>query len=345
MSESRAHDKESIRYCPVRGTMTVISPSRRGAARHLRSNQGELPKLDGRCPFCPGHESDTEPTVDHFPELSASHWVRAVKNKFPLVHPADEGANRAVVAHEVERAAAQEWTNHGVHEVLIEGAEHDAELEVQPHEQVVALFRMFQRRYRVLREAEGVKSVALFRNRGRRAGSSQPHPHAQVVALPVQTPDELRADTLAKAHYEAHGRTVWATEVERAAADGRHLRAQAGLVAFTPFAPSYNHEVWIGPSGERGCADFAETDAATIDALAHCVQQVVRAVRGTAALDYNLVVRLPPLAAVAAHHAFWFVAVLPRAQGAGAGFELSTAMQVVTVTPERAAEQLRAALA
>lgn len=343
MSLGVSGDAESIRRCAVRGTMTVVSPSRKGAARHLKSTQGELPELDGRCPFCPGHEADTEPTVDEYPNPPAPHRVRAVRNKFPLVHTMSK-ANGPGTGHPPIGATSHEWCNHGVHEVLIEGAVHDAELEKQPHAQVVALLSMFQRRYRALRAMEGVNSVAIFRNRGRRAGSSQPHPHAQVIALPVVTPDEFRADELALASYRAHGRTAWATAREEATRAGRVVLSRGAVTAFAPFAPSHNHEVWMGPSSEGAHADFAGVDPETIDTLASCVQQIVRAVRETAALDYNLVLRLPRLDALSAPHAFWFLAVMPRAQGAGAGFELSTGMHVVTVTPERAAEQLRNAL-
>jgi UDPglucose--hexose-1-phosphate uridylyltransferase len=97
----------------------------------------------------------------------------------------------------------------------------------------------------------------------------------------------------------------------------------------------------IVPRDARG--SFLEIDDARIAPLAEALLRVLRRLR-RAAFDpaYNLVVRMPPLDAPHDDARFWFLDVLPR-RGGGAGYELATGIDVVTVTPERAAEELRAA--
>jgi galactose-1-phosphate uridylyltransferase len=75
--------------------------------------------------------------------------------------------------------------------------------------------------------------------------------------------------------------------------------------------------------------------------LAPLLARSLRRIRSaTHEAAYNLVFRLPPVGATEADGAFWYVDIIPRLAGQ-AGFELSTGIQIVTVTPEVAAERLR----
>lgn len=107
----------------------------------------------GRCPFCPGHESDTPPTI----AASGDPWrVRVFANKYP---PA-EGA-----------------------EVIVESPSHDGTFESISHAaECVVMYRDRMATHR------GAAHVALFRNDGAAAGSSIPHIHSQLVPLPFVPP-------------------------------------------------------------------------------------------------------------------------------------------------------------
>lgn len=135
----------SIRRHPITGEPILFAPERAGR-----------PQDDGasRCPFCPGHESDTPPEILR----RGDPWrVRVFPNKYP----AAKG-----------------------HEVIVESAEHDASFEdLRDPAEVIGVYA---ERYRAHRES--APCVALFKNHGPGAGASLRHQHSQLIPLPFVPP-------------------------------------------------------------------------------------------------------------------------------------------------------------
>ncbi|HEX2061707.1 MAG TPA: hypothetical protein VHK90_13285 [Thermoanaerobaculia bacterium] len=135
-----------FRNNPLSGERIVFAPGR--AAR--RSAFGE--ESAERCPFCPGHESDTPPELVR----AGDPWrVRVFPNKYPPV----DGA-----------------------EVIVESPRHEAFHDIEHAQDVV---RTYVERYRAHGEAA---YVAVFKNEGKRAGASIAHVHSQVIPLPFLPP-------------------------------------------------------------------------------------------------------------------------------------------------------------
>jgi len=140
-----------FRTNPITGERVLFAPeraSRRGAF-------GD--DSDERCPFCPGHETDTPPEVAHLGRSATDPWrVRVFPNKYPPI----EGA-----------------------EVIVESPRHeDSFANVEHAEEVVS---MYADRCRAHGDAA---YVSLFKNEGARAGASIPHVHSQLVPLPFVPP-------------------------------------------------------------------------------------------------------------------------------------------------------------
>ncbi len=326
--------EDSFRFDEVTGSFVAVAPSRRGASVHLDVDPGAgLPPLSGRCPFCPGHEADTEETLHAIPE--AGPWrVRVVRNRYPLV--------RAAATHASPREGFGSTPADGAHEVVVEARAHDADLCDLSADHVADVLRVYRSRVRTLASAPAVRSVGVFRNRGRRAGSSQPHPHGQLVATSVVGPLESARDAAARAHFEEHGvrllDAIVAREVEAAE---RVVEANDDVVVLCPWAPHFDHQAWIVP--RAGGGSIAGADDEVIVPLAEAlVRTLGRVRRATGGADYNLVFRLPPVASFGEPHAFWYLDVLPRG-GGFAGYEVATGIDIVTVAPEQAARELRAA--
>ena len=135
----------SIRRHPITGDPILYAPER--AARP----QGDEA---GRCPFCPGNESDTPPELLR----RGDPWrVRVFPNKYP--------------------AAAG-------HEVIVESPDHEASFEdlADP----IDVIAVYAERYRAHRGR--AEFVALFKNHGPGAGASLRHPHSQLIPLPFVPP-------------------------------------------------------------------------------------------------------------------------------------------------------------
>lgn len=295
-----------VRVDPWTGAEVILAPGRLsiGAVK-----PGGLPTPSERCPFCPGHEADAEPTRA---QIGEPWQVRALANRFPLV------------SHSMPHAR-------GAHEVIIESRAHETDLPDLDLDATARVLTMYRDRARALAEMEGAKVVVLFRNRGRRAGSSQPHPHAQIVALDFVPPEVRVRDARVLADPELHARAL---EMEQAG--GRVVRASGGFVTFCPFASSRAHAVRIAP--ETKIERLAHLDDGAIRALALHLRGALRGLRARMGLsDYNVLVRDP---ALETRGTFFCIDVLPRT-GGDAGFELHTGSSICLVAPEETAAALR----
>jgi UDPglucose--hexose-1-phosphate uridylyltransferase len=308
------------RVDPFTGRSVVIAPDRRwlGATR-----PGGPPTPEADCPFCPGGDAEREATIARWP--AEGPWrVRVVHNKFPLA------------TMDTERAEG--IPARGVHEIGVDAPEHDADLADLSVEQAIGMWRTYRDRVAALEARDGMRAVVLYRNRGRRAGSSQPHPHTQIAALDwVPFEVRLRWD-LATAHLRERGESVHSVELRRELEGPRMLSVDDRVVTFCPFAPSRPFEIRLAPRAPTGGFRTA-TDEDIASLATQLVGAATRLRRATAIADYNLVLR-QPLVGASGPAVAWHLELLPRT-GGDAGFELAADEMIVVVPPEDAARELR----
>lgn len=190
-----------FRTNPITGERVLFAPNR--AARRGAFGGGS----EERCPFCPGHESDTPPEVAR----AGDPWrVRVFPNKYPPI----DGA-----------------------EVIVESPSHaESFADVEHAEDVV---RMYADRCRAHEDAA---FVSLFKNEGAKAGASIPHVHSQVVPLPFVPPRierELagfaRGCVLCMECGDASRRSPYI------------IRETESFVWLAPYASAFAHQQWIAP--------------------------------------------------------------------------------------------------
>ncbi len=305
-----------LRVDPLSGTAVLLAPGRRGVGA---ARPAGLPTPSGRCPFCPGHEDDTE-IVEHEERDASGAWVaRVVRNRFPV-------------------AAAPAMPD-ARHEVIVESRDHDADLTTMSASEIETALRATRARLRALEAAPRIESVIYFRNRGRRAGSSQPHPHAQLVALPIVLPG-TRARAELAAEGASGGRTLLDRVLDDERAEGSRIVAdEDGWVTLCPYASERAFAARIAP-GFRAPRFSALGDDALATLAARLGDLCARLAIVTSGADYNVLIRDLPITSDAAH-TFFVVDVLPRT-GGDAGLELATGASVCVVRPEDAAAALRA---
>ncbi len=316
MSEPAPH----LRFDEWTDQWVTMAPGRRGIGA---MRPGGMPETSTRCPFCPGHEADAEVVSLRVGEP----WrVRAVANRFPLMRP--DAADPALAGAE---AAS------GAHEVIVESREHDRDLSVMSPSEARDVLWAWRDRSRALARLAGTRAVILFRNKGRRAGSSQPHPHSQIVALPFVPPLVARRAELGRRFRGVHGRSLVAHALEREREDRVRIVSDAeGVLTHCPFASAraWATRVLL----DRSPARFAELDDGRLETLAaHITRACRRALHASGATDYNVLVVDPPLDDDGDGFS---IEIVPRT-GGDAGFELATGTSVCVVLPEDAAAAMR----
>jgi UDPglucose--hexose-1-phosphate uridylyltransferase len=121
-----------------------------------RADRPNIFREGDRCPFCPGHESDTPPEIWR----DGDPWhIRIFPNKYPAT----------------ER-----------HEIIVESPQHAATFDQLMPQHASLAVEGYINRYRSL--AAQAEYVCIFKNHGILGGASIPHLHSQILATPFVPP-------------------------------------------------------------------------------------------------------------------------------------------------------------
>ncbi len=334
-----------VRQDRTSGRWVIIAPERAHrpsalwhAGKSAVATRKRLP-FDPDCPFCPGHEDGlpgivAQTQIDHAPD-----WcVRVVPNKFPALRVSEKEVSKQ--AEGSDRHAVAE--GYGLHEVIIESPRHNADLAAMTDLEIEAAVAMYRDRSEHLLKRPGIEAVVLFRNHGRRGGGSQPHPHAQVIALGFVPPGlKLLADW-SDCYYVDKGRCATCDEILIESADkSRVIEDGEDFVVLVPFAAEHPCEIWIVP--KRHQASFIELNEPQRREFALLLRRTLcRLLRAREDPPYNFVIDSASRAQLQSPSLHWRVRIAPDLTTWG-GFELGAGMAINPSMPEDDAALLRAA--
>jgi len=290
-----------IREDPLTDDRRIIASVRSRRPHILKEVVEEEPI---QCPFCRGNEALTPREL--FVVKGEEGWlVRVIPNKFPAI------------PH--------------MHDVVIDSPRHEDDIDTIGH--LDKLLWTYKERLVYYYNREGVKYVAVFRNRGRNAGASIPHPHSQVLATPFYPRRFLKE----KEKYERENRDVLGDFLRRETElQERVLSVSKSFVALMSYAPTTPYEIWIAPK-DRVSSFVFETKFEELAELIRDSVNLLKSYLGEG-LSYNLTVQSSPPWDMDYHY---YIRILPRVSVFG-GFELETENIIVSVAPEEAIMELRA---
>lgn len=228
----------------------------------------------------------------------------------------------------------------GHHEVVITSDPQQSIAEL-PLWRVAEVVDAYQVRYRTLMSKKSVKYIQIFHNHGKEAGASLSHPHSQLMAIPVVSPYiELQLHG-AERYHRNHGMNVFQTVLEYERETGvRTIYENEHFLVFCPFASRVAFETWIMPKRSDNPYFERITDEEKL-ALADALRTALAAIRdGLGDPAYNFFLNTAPCDGKEYPYYRWHFEILPKTS-VWAGFELSTGIEVSTLTPEKAAEYLR----
>ena len=124
----------------------------------------------------------------------------------------------------------------GSHEVFIL-RDHKRHIPDLDAEEMINLVRAYRERYRALAHEKYIAYVLIFHNHGREAGASLPHPHSQLIAMPVIPPDVMRSLRGSERFFHEHGTCVHCEMIQyELRVKKRIIDENNRFVAFAPFA-------------------------------------------------------------------------------------------------------------
>ncbi len=298
--------------------------------RANRPNQRRRDKLTYRQdddPFLAGHEQHTPrerlALRKEGSDVDDVNWlVRAIPNRYPAVPETTGHKNGA----------------RGVHDVVVECPDSRCLLTDLSVVEFARVLRAWQLRYTSLSQDPNLRCVTIFRNEGSAAGASIAHCHSQIIASEFLTSQmQSRVERVQQA--TDRGVNLYASWLESELSPGtRIIDESEGLITVCPFAGRFSWQTRFCPdaSGEH---DFRALDETQLLRLSARVLGVATALGNLLdGVPHNLLLTLPPTNQPTIFP--WMLDLTPRT-GSIAGFELSADMDIVTVSPESAADRLR----
>jgi UDPglucose--hexose-1-phosphate uridylyltransferase len=225
----------------------------------------------------------------------------------------------------------------GAHEVIIHGPEHVTSMAALTEERFAGAVAAWRERMRA--HAESASFVHLIVNEGPDAGASLAHSHAQLYALGFVPAEVARERERTGAYHERTmgGHLLSDVAVEEVRRAERLVAIDDDALLVCPWASRSPFELRVIP---RRPAPSFESDGDVGTAM---IRQAILALARVfdAPPQLNLWVRTAPRGAA---EFCWHVDIVPRLT-IRAGFELGTGVDVNVYPPERAATDLREALA
>jgi UDPglucose--hexose-1-phosphate uridylyltransferase len=228
----------------------------------------------------------------------------------------------------------------GIHEVIVEHPDHNTSLAVMKDSEVEDVIRTYKSRYVEIQKNPDIEAITIFKNHGSAAGTSQEHPHSQLIATPV-VPHHIRNILEnALACHDVTGQCMLCQMLEQELAEKKRIVLEGDhFVSFLPYAGAGPFVMCIFP--RRHAAAFDEiTDAETKDLAKVLKATLAKLYVGLDDPDYNYTIRSVPVHEQWREAFHWYVAIIPRLTNP-AGFELGSGMFINASIPEESAEFLR----
>ena len=297
-----------------------------------REEKRSLPRHRGDCPFCPGNESMTPPSVFSI-EKDGTWSLRVVPNKFAALQSDLTTARK----HEGRFLKADGF---GVAEVIIETPLHNCSIATMDLEEVRNTVLTYRERYAALSKNERLDLITIFRNYGEKAGTSLEHPHSQIIATPI-VPPHIRAPLYqSQLACDAYGDCIYCGMMEEEYRQQvRVVKETEYFLVICPFASRSPFETRIYPKTHR--SSLVTTSDRELEDFASVLQDTLKRLSiGLNDPDYNYVIRSAPIEDRDVKYHHWYVVIVPKLT-TPAGFEIGTGIYINTMLPEHCAEFLR----
>lgn len=325
-----------LRRDPISRNWVIIAKERSKRPNDFTSPEEN--RKGGFCPFCYGNESSTPPEVfalrakDTTPD-SPGWSIRIVPNKFPAV--SYEGEINLNLEGLKESMNAL-----GVHEVIVEGPDHDSHLGEHSIEHVEKLVDCIADRYKTLVKKSKHQYIQIFKNSGAIAGASLEHTHWQIISIPIIPSiieNELEG---ANIYYKEKGKCVFCDLMAEEQIDKERIIIEnKDFLVFCPYASRFPYETWIVPKKHNH--DFAGINDEEQKSLAISLKEIINKFEKAFNYPpYNLVIHTSPIGVECNDYYHWHIEILPRLS-ITAGFEWGTGCIINPTAPEVAADALK----
>ncbi len=324
-----------LRQDLVTGDWIVVSKIRQKRPSDFVAEDKNNEFDDGTgCLFCDPILSGQEEDILLYGTGNDDWSLRIFPNKYPAFSRPVGGQ----IAH--KESGPYFWMDSiGYHEVIVT-RDHKKHIGKLDPVAVAEILDAYQSRYIDLMNKKSVNYIDIFHNHGKTAGASIAHPHSQLMAIPVVSPYVQAELDGAEKYYQMNKHCVYCSILEWEKEERKRIVFENDdFLVFCPFAARANFEMWIMPKKHKPYFErITEKEKLTGgEALQKAIEKLDK---GLNSPDFNFYLHTSPCDGKDYPHFHWHIEILPRLN-IWAGFEISTGIEIVTISPEDAAEYLK----
>ena len=326
-----------LRYNLISREMVIIATERAKRPKDFIKPKKEvtvLPEYKKECPFCPKNEHLSPPETFSIPD--GNSWrTRTIPNKFSALSPDQPRRrnNKSVYYRQI--------SGYGYHEVIVEHPQHNMIIAMMTNQDVENIIKTYKARYIDIQNKEGIEAIIIFKNHGPSAGTSQEHPHSQLIATPVVPPQIRERVEQSTRFYDGTGQCMFCVSLKEELQDDkkRVVTETDHFVSLIPYATLSPFATRITP--KRHMASFTDINDAEIKDLAINLKNTLsKLYYGLDNPDFNYTIRSIPVHENGGEYFHWYLSIIPRISQP-AGFELGSGIFINASLPEEGAEFLR----
>jgi UDPglucose--hexose-1-phosphate uridylyltransferase len=264
------------------------------------------------CPFCIENENMTPGVIYSTEDKN----IRIVPNRYPFIDSDEK--------------------YFGVHDVLIDTADHEQKLSQFSDEHMHTLMQVIQRRRLELESDKRSKYVQIFKNQGREAGASQTHSHWQITSMSVVPLKMEHLLGVLHDYYDTHDRCCYFCNMDFGS---RIVEENEDFISYIPADGKFAYGMDILPKRHISSLDgFTDNELKSFGIiLRNSIKRLVTLLNG---ICYNICMYSAPVNRDCDDYFHFYCQIIPRI-GHMAGFEFSTGCYINSVLPDDAAEALR----
>lgn len=317
----------------VSGDWVVIAPKRLNRPDQFKRKEKRIipPKKD--CPFEDPQKSGHDKPSLVYP--SFKKWlIQVVSNKYPvLVH-------KEICPRIGLKGPYSIMDGIGIHDVVIT-KDHYKNFAHLDKKIAIELFKIFQKRYKMMAKEKCIKYFFAFHNWGSKAGASIFHPHYQILSLPIIPPDVNRSLEGSQRYFKNYKRCVHCDMIKFEQREKKRIVFEnKEAIAFTPFVAKEPFELRVFPKKHDFC--FASSSQKIIEGTVDVLQNVLKKLeKHLSDPDYVFFIHTAPTGdekSCAYYH--WHIEIQPKFS-VSAGFETGTGIEITVVDPDDAARILK----
>ena len=318
-----------LRQDPVFGDWVLLAPIR-GKRHEFRGRiKVKLPK--NKCPFDNLAKFGNLPPVLVYP-AKRGWFLQIVPNKYPAV---GHGECSLIFKNGIYKSRP----GVGFHEIVVL-RNHDRYLAQYSSLEIKKILMAYRERYLSLAKDKCVKYISIFHNHGKEAGSTVPHLHSQILALPIVPPDVSHSINGSRRYFHEYKKCIHCEMLRQEAKEKKRIIYEnKDAIVIIPFASKVNFEMRIFP--KKHSAYFEEMSDSELlsfaDAMRFVFSGIYKKLKDPA---FNFFIHTAPSGKNHDYnHYHWHMEILPKFETTGS-VELGTGLSIISVAPEEAAKIL-----